>query len=113
MATAPDDTQSAPVPESHAVGSLRLATGAFLKLINNTRYRKTVILYRRADGAYLARYASDPPSRRDRLELVRRARAQRLFSELPNKLVAWDVAFPAPQFTDIRERHADAESAAD
>src|SRR3954452_12127370 len=68
------------------VGSLRLASGAFIKQINRTRYRKMVVLYRRADGAYVARYASAPPSQRDRSEVLRRARAQRLYAELPSKL---------------------------
>jgi hypothetical protein len=86
------------------VGSVRLASGAFIKQINRTRYRKMVVLYRRADGAYVARYASDPPSQRDRSEVLRRARAQRLFAELPHKLTSWEEAFPAPQFTELRER---------
>lgn len=111
-AVAPDASAAPGAPLS-AVGSLRLASGTFLKQINQTRYRKTVVLYRRADGSYVARYASDPPSQRDRLELLRRARAQRLFMELPNKLAAWDEAFPAPRFTDIRERRDPEAQAAD
>jgi hypothetical protein len=80
-----------------------LASGAYVKQINRTRYRKLVVLYRRADGAYVARYTSDPPSQRDRSEVLRRARAQRLFAELPHKLTAWEEAFPPPQFTELRE----------
>ena len=96
----------APAAAAGAVqlGSVRLASGAFIKQINSTRYRKMVVLYRRADGAYVARYASDPPSQRDRSEVLRRARAQRLFAELPHKLTAWEEAFPPPQFTELRER---------
>jgi hypothetical protein len=86
------------------LGSVRLASGAFVKQINRTRYRKMVVLYRRADGAYVARYTSDPPSQRDRSEVLRRGRAQRLFAELPHKLTAWEEAFPPPQFTELRER---------
>ena len=111
------NTSVAPVDETHApatqTGSARLATGTFIKQINKTRYRKTVVLYRRADGAYIARYASDPPSQRDRSEVLRRARAQRLYAELPNKLATWDDAFPPPRFTDVRDQTDVASHAAD
>ena len=108
-------SSEAPADVGSAVqlGSIRLASGAFIKQINRTRYRKMVVLYRRADGAYVARYASDPPSQRDRSEVLRRGRAQRLFAELPHKLTAWEEAFPPPQFTELRERAEAAAEAAD
>jgi hypothetical protein len=81
--------------------AVRLASGSFWKPINSTRYHKHVQLYRRVDGRYVARYTSDPPSRRDRLEFLGRVRAQRLYNDLPDKAVPVEEAFPAPQFTRI------------
>jgi hypothetical protein len=82
--------------------AIRLAAGSFWKPINSTRYHKQVELYRRADGRYVARYSSDPPSRRDRLEFLGRARAQRLFNDLPEKTMSFDEAFPVPRFRRIK-----------
>lgn len=92
--------------------TIRLAYGTFIKRINSTRYRKSVQLYRKPDGVYLARYVSDPPSQRDRVEILRRARAQNLYAELPHKFVPWDAAFPPPSFEFIAPR-AEPETAAD
>lgn len=115
LVTQPEVVRAPAGTSSPRVGQ-RLASGTFLKQINSTRYRKTVILYRRADAVYVARYLSDPPSRRDRMEVLTRTRAQQLYGELPNKLASWNDAFPHARFNDIRDtrdRQLTADHAAD